>query len=1193
MAPPGAPRIAPAGPGTDAERGGRPGPARAEAKAGKPGQAEFRTAYLNDFEQNKLFKYVPNVVKTAKYSLWNFVPKNLFEQFRRIANFYFLIISILQLATDLSPTNKYSTALPLCGVLAATMVKEAFEDYKRHRMDHTVNNSKAKVLRGGQFVEARWKELQVGDIVHVANRDEFPADLIIVSSSEDQGMCYIETSNLDGETNLKIRQALDATSRCTEVATASKLRGSLRYELPNNRLYNFEGTLALEGARDEIPVDVKSIALRGAQLRNTAWIYGLVVFTGKETKLMQNARATPSKRSNIERVVNALLVIIFVTLLLMCTVSTIVGAAWSGSNRNAWYLPFLFGLSGGESAAGWVTFLILYNNLVPISLYVSLELVKIYQARLMESDGTMYHDESDTPASARTSNLNEDLGQIRYIFSDKTGTLTRNEMEFKKCSIGGVASSLLPGRATVPVPGAERIPAGAAVFEQDPAGKFDFADTRLLGHVREGHENSARIDDFLRALAVCHTVIPERGHDAAHIVYQASSPDEGALVTAAKCLGYGFRGRTARSVTITVFGREETYEVLATCEFNSARKRMSVIVRTPEGRIVLYTKGADTVIFERLNAAAAGKEALLEHLNDFATEGLRTLVIGRREIAQAEYDEWSRTFLAAATALDGREAKLDAAAELIEKELVLVGATAIEDKLQEGVPDAIATLAAAGIKIWVLTGDKVETAINIGFSCRLLTDKMVLIVINEETKKDVRESLLSKREQYKELIGGGLPREPLQKAQVVKMVKDNVKPTPMTLAIGDGANDVTMIQEAHIGIGISGKEGMQAVRAADYAIAQFRFLKRLLLVHGRWNYKRVSKVILYSFYKNISFVLTLFYFGFYNGKSGTTLFESWLGAFWNVGFTLAPIILVGILDQDVSAASSEENPRLYLAGQWGMDFNAKRMAVWLAQAIAHSCVVYFMCVGAVGKDAPLPDGTGGGLYYLGTVVNFCLVLTVTYKICLETRHWTWLNHLFTWGSVAFWFLFVIVYSAMLKISSDFYFLAYAMFKTAAFWLCALLVPVVANLPDFCFKYITANYFPTYLEIIRELQRLALREGGEEAGSAGPTMRRSSELLAAKAAMEASGGVAMRAAMAWSRWGVAVTAVRSVKYWRSRSTNALKQAFPTGFAFSSPTWQTEQVEAAEERRRSLVAQGMGPPPLGPTPGGPQVRSMAVL
>eukprot|EP00741_Cyanophora_paradoxa_P005050 tig00000851_g4892.t1 len=581
-----------------------------------------------------------------------------------------------------------------------------------------------------------------------------------------------------------------------------------------------------------------------------------------------------------------------------------------------------------SATAGWVTFLILYNNLVPISLYVSLELVKIYQARLMESDGTMYHDESDTPASARTSNLNEDLGQIRYIFSDKTGTLTRNEMEFKKCSIGGVAygqledegpllkqparpavgSSLLSGRAT-------------AASDAGVAAQFDFADTRLLGHVREAHENAARIDDFLRALAVCHTVIPERGHDAAHIVYQASSPDEGALMTAAKCLGYGFRGRTARSVTITVFGREETYEVLATCEFNSARKRMSVIVRTPEGRIVLYTKGADTVIFERLNAAAAGKEALLEHLNDFATEGLRTLVIGRREIAQAEYDEWSRTFLAAATALDGREAKLDAAAELIEKELVLVGATAIEDKLQEGVPDAIATLAAAGIKIWVLTGDKVETAINIGFSCRLLTDKMVLIVINEETKKDVRESLLSKREQYKELIGfesenlavivdGKALRfvmeekelmelfltickickavvacrvSPLQKAQVVKMVKDNVKPTPMTLAIGDGANDVTMIQEAHIGIGISGKEGMQAVRAADYAIAQFRFLKRLLLVHGRWNYKRVSKVILYSFYKNISFVLTLFYFGFYNGKSGTTLFESWLGAFWNRG----------------------------------------------------------------------------------------------------------------------------------------------------------------------------------------------------------------------------------------------------------------------------------------------------------------------
>jgi phospholipid-transporting ATPase len=526
------------------------------------------------------------------------------------------------------------------------------------------------------------------------------------------------------------------------------------------------------------------------------------------------------------------------------------------------------------------TYWVLYSNLVPISLFVTIEIVKYFQAFLINSDLDIYYDKTDTPATCRTSSLVEELGQIEYIFSDKTGTLTCNMMEFKQCTIAGIQYG-------------DDVPEDRRATPEDD-GEFGIHDYKTLRKNLESHPSQGAIQQFLTLLATCHTVIPEWKGD--EIKYQAASPDEGALVDGAAMLGYRFTNRKPRSVIFTANGVDQEYELLAVCEFNSTRKRMSTIFRCPDGKVRIYCKGADTVILERLHPDNPTVEVTLQHLEEYASDGLRTLCLAMREVPEDEFQQWYQIFNTANTTVGGNRAdELDKAAELIEKDFYLLGATAIEDRLQDGVPDTIHTLQTAGIKIWVLTGDRQETAINIGMSCKLISEDMTLLIINEENSEATRANLQSKMDAVKTQAASGdveplalvidgksltfaLEKDmeklfldlavmckavvccrvsPLQKALVVKLVKRHLK--SLLLAIGDGANDVSMIQAAHVGVGISGMEGLQAARSADVAIAQFRFLRKLLLVHGAWSYSRISRVILYSFYKNITLYMTQFW----------------------------------------------------------------------------------------------------------------------------------------------------------------------------------------------------------------------------------------------------------------------------------------------------------------------------------------------
>ncbi|KAI7904565.1 uncharacterized protein BX663DRAFT_502824 [Cokeromyces recurvatus] len=1067
-----------------------------------------RTIYINNPELNIQQTFLHNRVFTAKYTAITFLPKFLYEEFSKYANLFFLFISGIQQIPGISPTSRYTTVVPLVIVLLITAVKELIEDWGVHRSDAELNARKCKVLEGTQFIEKAWRDIHVGDILRIESGENFPADLILMSSSEPEGLCYIETSNLDGEVNLKIKQALLQTSKILNPVEMSRLQGVVRSEQPNNRLYNYDGVFSImnseSGQTKEYALDPTQLLLRGAQLRNTLWIYGIVIFTGHETKLMLNSSKKPSKVSNVTRITNRNILYLFAILVIMSVACAVGGLVFTITKSSYVEGYLMLGAELSRAAAfGYdiLTFLILFNSFIPISLMVTMEIVKFVQSFLIQSDLDMYYELTDTPAVARSSSLIEELGQVKFVFSDKTGTLTCNEMQFRECSIAGISY-------------AEKVESDKQARDglDDPTLQYDF--NQLKMHLKS-HPTANVIHEFLTLLATCHIVIPEIQEGSDKINYQASSPDEGALVKGASELDYKFHTRKPNSITCNQRGQDYEYQVLNVCEFNSTRKRMSAIIRGPDGKIKLYCKGADTVILERLADNNPFVENTLLHLEEFASEGLRTLCIAMREIPEDEYARWSQIYDKAATTLVNRADELDKAAEMIEQNLFLLGATAIEDKLQEGVPDTIHTLQEAGINVWVLTGDRQETAINIGYSCKLLNEEMSLIVCNMDSHWETKSFLESKLKDITGAIEKGDELEPLafvidgkaltfalekdiekllfdltvlckaviccrvsplQKALVVKLVKKYDK--SILLAIGDGANDISMIQAAHVGVGISGVEGLQAARSADFAISQFRYLKKLLLVHGSWAYQRLSKMIFYYFYKNVALYLTQFWYAFYNGFSGSTLYESWTMSCFNVIFTFLPPLCIGIFDQFVSARILDKYPQMYMLGQSNEFFNQKKFWGWFANAVFHSLILFFLGVGALSTDGVFMNGLIGGQWWAGTAVFTAILGCILWKGALITDIWTKYTFIAIPGSMLIWFVYLPVAAYIgpaisVDVFPEYNGIVPMLWGNVNFWLFVLLVPFVCNIRDFVWKYIKRMYRPLPYHFVQEIQKYNL------------------------------------------------------------------------------------------------------------------------
>ncbi|KAL4004967.1 hypothetical protein ACER0C_004680 [Sarotherodon galilaeus] len=1097
-------------------------------------EEEERCLRANDRTFNLSFRYANNAIKTSKYNIFTFLPLNLFEQFKRLANAYFLFLLILELIPQISSLSWITTGFALVVVLSITGVKDAIDDINRHKCDRQVNNRKVDVLMDGQLKNEKWMNVQVGDIVKLGNNEFVTADLLLLSSSEPFNLVYVDTAELDGETNLKVKQALTVTGELGDnIEALAAFNGEVRCEPPNNRLDKFKGTLTVNGER--YALDNDKVLLRGCTLRNTEWCFGLVIFGGPDTKLMQNSGKSMFKRTSIDHLTNILVLCIFGFLASMCSILTIGNAIWETNEGSVFtmFLPREPGIDAPLSSflIFW-SYVIVLNALIPSSLYVSVEFIRLGNSFFIDWDRKMYYPKNDTPAQARTTTLNEELGQIKYIFSDKTGTLTQNIMTFNKCSINGKAYGDLYDFSGQRVEITERTERVDFSWNNLADPKYNFNDHSLVEMVRSGNPET---QEFFRLLSLCHTVMPEEKKEG-ELNYQAQSPDEGALVTAARNFGFVFRSRTPETITVVEMGKQVIYELLAILDFNNMRKRMSVIVRSPEGKLTLYCKGADTVIFERLHPSCNKlMEVTTDHLNEYAGDGLRTLVLAYKDLNENYMIDWKQRHHEASVAMEGREEKLDELYEEIEKDMMLLGATAVEDKLQDGVPQTIEQLTKADIKIWVLTGDKQETAENIGYSCNMLREEMKdVFVVSANTAEGVKEELQNARmkmcpEAAKEpsviesrvglfwlkktetvqdekvdgdyglIINGhslafalekNLRLEllrtacmcqtviccratPLQKAQVVQLVKKYKQ--AVTLAIGDGANDVSMIKAAHIGVGISGQEGMQASLSSDYSFAQFRYLQRLLLVHGRWSYIRMCKFLGYFFYKNFTFTLVQFWYAFFCGFSAQTVYDEWFITFYNMVYTALPVLGMCLFDQDVNDRWSLQHPELYAPGQKNQYFNKKAFVSYLIHGCYCSLIIFFIPWASM-NDAVRNDGKDIVSHpSFAFLLQTCLLAVVHTQLCVDTYYWTAVNHFFVLlSTIGYFAISVTMYSnGMFYVFPSSFPLIGAARNTLNqpnVWLTIFLTFLLCILPVVAFRFIFIQLRPTINDKVRYKMR---------------------------------------------------------------------------------------------------------------------------
>uniref|UniRef100_A0A673XFZ9 Phospholipid-transporting ATPase n=1 Tax=Salmo trutta TaxID=8032 RepID=A0A673XFZ9_SALTR len=1007
-------------------------------------------------------RYPDNRIVSSKYTLWNFIPKNLFEQFRRIANFYFLLIFLVQLIID-TPTSPVTSGLPLFFVITVTAIKQGYEDWLRHKADCSINECPVDVVKEGTVVRTQSHKLRVGDVVMAREDETFPCDLILLSSSRDDGTCYVTTTSLDGESSHKTYYAVPDTTAFKTEQEVDSLHATIECEQPQPDLYKFVGRINIyKESEDPIarPLGAENLLLRGATLKNTEHIYAVAIYTGMDTKMTLNYQSKSQKRSAVEKSMNAFLIVYLCILISKAVINTVLKYVWQwpADHDQPWYnhrTEIDRERHVIRAFTDFLAFMVLFNYIIPVSMYVTVEMQKFLGSYFIAWDKDMYDDEMGEGAQVNTSDLNEELGQVEYVFTDKTGTLTENNMEFIECCVDGHSLSVSLSVCLC-----------FCLSQQE--------------------------DLFFRALCVCHTVQVKEEETVESIKrgihqgkatssYISSSPDEVALVEGMK-----------------------RFELLHVLNFDSVRRRMSVIVKSSAGEYLLFCKGADSSIFPRVVSGKVGQVRARVEQN--ALEGLRTLCVAYRSLSLAEYEEACHKLSDAKLALQDREQRLAQAYDLIERDFTLLGATAVEDRLQEKAADTIESLHKAGMKVWVLTGDKMETAAATCYASKLFRRSTQIL---ELTKKRTEEQSLHDVLECKAVIkakgdcqdygliidgatlsavlkpspessGSGNYREifleicrncsavlccrmaPLQKAQIVKLIKAS-KEHPITLAIGDGANDVSMILEAHVGIGIMGKEGRQAARNSDYAIPKFKHLKKMLLVHGHIYYIRIAELVQYFFYKNVCFIFPQFLYQFFCGFSQQPLYDTAYLTLYNISFTSLPILLYSLIEKHVSIETLKRDPTLYRDIAKNSLLRWPVFLYWTCLGLFDACIFFFGAYFLFDNTTFTSNGQMFGNWTFGTLVFTVLVFTVTLKLALDTHHWTWINHFVIWGSLLFYVIFSLLWGGIIWPFLNYqrmYYVFMQMLSSGPAWLSIILLIMVSLLPDVVKKVLCRTLWPT-------------------------------------------------------------------------------------------------------------------------------------
>ncbi|KAL5339720.1 hypothetical protein BJX70DRAFT_362979 [Aspergillus crustosus] len=985
--------------------------------------------------QTQRAKYPPNVVSNAKYTPWSFLPRTLYNEFSFFFNIYFLLVALSQIIPVLRIGYMSTYIAPLAFVVSISLGKEALDDIGRRRRDAEANAEEFSVLAldksGGSrafpvaedaysqrenvpVIVKKSRDLKVGDVLKVRKNQRLPADVVILKSvsndstvireSQENGLSvdidrtnnassssapeqhpeteqadlssgsdtFIRTDQLDGETDWKLRLP-SALSQALSLADFTRLK--VTASGPDKRVNEFVGNIELlppsgfydphvdktddRSDNDDEPEQDNSAPL---SIDNTAWAntvlasntitYAVIIYTGSQTRAALSTSASRSKVGLLEFEINNLTKILCaLTLTLSFVLVALEG--FEPTNDKKWYVAILI-------------YLILFSTIIPMSLRVNLDMAKSVYGRFIERD-------KDIPDTVvRTSTIPEDLGRIEYLLSDKTGTLTQNEMELKKIHVGTVsyANDAMEEVASFVRQSfaGNSLTTAAAVFG---------AQAGLGAAPRTRREIGSRVRDLVLALALCHNVTPTTDEEDGVKVtsYQASSPDEIAIVRYTEEVGLKLSYRDRQTIVLESISTGYVVvrvRILDIFPFTSDSKRMGIIVKfetdrgildpsAEEDEIWFYQKGADTV----MTSIVAANDWLDEETANMAREGLRTLVVGRKRLSPLQYQEFVNKYKQASLSLHGRDIGMaKVVSEYLEHDLELVGVTGVEDRLQRDVKPSLELLRNAGVKIWMLTGDKVETARCVAISAKLVArGQYIHTVAKVKDKSAAQEALdfLRNKTDCCLLIDGEslalmlnqfrsafisvavlLPAviacrcSPTQKAEVADLIRQHTK--KRVCCIGDGGNDVSMIQAADVGIGIVGKEGRQASLAADFSITQFHHVTKLLVWHGRNSYKRSAKLAQFIMHRGliISACQTMYSIASHFDPKG--LFINWLMVGYATVYTNAPVFSL-VLDRDVDEQLANLYPELYKELKTGRSLSYRSFFTWVLVSVYQGAVI--------------------------------------------------------------------------------------------------------------------------------------------------------------------------------------------------------------------------------------------------------------
>ena len=1041
-----------------------------------------------------------NKEENNKFNVITFFPITLFNQFRQFGNFFYLLMSISQFFPELAVGFLFTYIAPLAFVIAVSMGKELYDDINRRIQDKKTNSAKITVIVPSadkssiQLTQKDASQLQIGDIIELKKDSRVPADIIVLKTFNEakDNQAFIRTDQLDGETDWKLRKAPGVTQAMNEIQFFTS-DAFAEYEPPSKLIYNFQGVIQCktEDGEKKEPLN----------LENTMWastvvaskkVIGIVIYTGKETRAKMNSSSPKVKIGILDNEINRLNIYLFVITFI---VAFIIASAKGFQNK------FIF---------NFIKYIILFCAIIPISLRVNLDVSKTYFSVIINRD-------KDIPGTiARNSTIPEELGRISYVFSDKTGTLTKNEMIFKIIAMEteifaedkfeDLKGIVLDECKDYDAPLLDLVKSESSGSEEIESSTISISSsqsTEVKKKKRIHRHRSKLIRDTITAMCLCNNVTPVADdNDPNKMTYQASSPDEVALVKFAVTLNMRLVGRTDKEIKLTdAADNTEEFEVLANFPFSSDTKRMGIILKNKKhGHIIYYLKGAENVMMRFVKDEYVNYIA--ENAENLATKGLRTLVLSQKLIPQDYFDKWNKEYEEAKTSMEDRQQKIADVVSKLENNMDFLCVTGVEDLLQDDVATTIDNLRNAGMKVWMLTGDKVETATCISISAGLKAKTHKIYTIkNDEIKSEAKNEekppenvLLSKFEEYKRKIhidphlfiidGDTLDLalkncekdffetamlapsvvccrcSPTQKRIIVKTIKKYTD--ARTAAVGDGGNDVAMIQEADVGIGIVGKEGLQASLAADYSIMEFRSLNMLLLWFGRIAYKNTSMMSNFIIHRGLIIAFNQFIFSCIFYFNPVPLYSGFLSFGYSTIFTSLPCICV-LLDQDVNKNNVLTFPTLYKILLKGRELNLKSFLFWLFKSIFQAFIIMF------GSIILFEDTI---FLKIVTVTFTALIYLEVLNVYLEINKFHWFMGI-SFGATLLVYLLTI---GLLNNYLDIYFI----FEWGTFFKIPL-IAVISWAPFFIGSFIKKKFFPETIEKLNQAKSLELKSEEKKEG----------------------------------------------------------------------------------------------------------------